>query len=74
MADWEVREPDPKTQQPVEVWWGRKRMSAHDTVAAAKRKAERLMATYDPEGSLFHIEPDGYKVRLRGQRKGWRAS
>lgn len=65
MTDWVIKEP---RQGPIELWEGRKRHGAHDSVGSAQQKARRLMG---PDDRLYHEEADGYRTLL-SKRRGWR--
>lgn len=69
MAEWVIREP---RTGPIVLWKGKERISTHPTVPEAERQAYWQMDS--KQDSLVHEEPDGYRYRLRGRRRGWRAA
>lgn len=69
MTTWVIKVPEPDSNDPVELWSGRKRIGTHENLAGALRRAHERMESGD---LLYQEDHDGYLTKLKGERRGWR--
>lgn len=67
---WTIRE---QREGPITVWKGRQRMQVIDDEPNIERVIPRVLRQMGPHDVLEHQEADGYRYRLQGRRRRWRA-